>query len=200
MQYTLLLALTENRRLGTMNRSGGVTMTNTDNQPQADHGADDELARARAEADELRHGWQRTQADFDNFRRRTLEERELFKERAAHDVLIQLAPVLDNFRRAFQHLPEGESQWRTGFQHIQKQLEDVLKAHGLAQIPTIGEPFNPSRHEAISELPHDTYPADTIIEEVEAGYECGGTIVKPAKVIVSAGPSQKVKEQEVHHG
>lgn len=164
-----------------------MTKHHQEEKPESLH---DELIQARTEVDELRRGWQRTQADFDNFRRRTQEERAILKERAAHDILIQLAPVLDNFRRAFEHLPEGENHWRTGFQHIQKQLEDILKAHGLTRITTVGEAFDPTRHEAISEMTHDSYPANTIIQETEAGYECNGTIVKPARVIVSAGPSQ----------
>ncbi|MBI4023191.1 nucleotide exchange factor GrpE [Candidatus Berkelbacteria bacterium] len=145
------------------------------------------IAELEHELAAFKLGWQRTQADFENFRRRTAAEHQELAAAIKRETVLALTPILDNVRRAFLHLPDGDSPWRTGFAQIQKQLEAVLTAHGLTQIPTVGEPFDPRKHDALSQLPHPDAPEGTIIEEVEAGYEQSGTIVKPAKVVVSTG-------------
>lgn len=144
-------------------------------------------AALEAEAHELRTGWQRTQADFENFRRRVLSEQSAIRSRVTLETLLELVPILDNLRRAFASLPKEENGWTAGFRHIAKQMEDLLARHGLERIPTVGEPFNPALHEAISQLPHPEYAPDIIIDEIESGYRHAGTIVKPAKVVVSTG-------------
>lgn len=149
----------------------------------------DRSAELEAELSELRTGWQRTQADFENFRRRVIDEQASIRNRVAVETLLELVPILDNLRRAFASLPKQENGWATGFRHIAKQLEDLLARHRLEQIPTVGEPFNPTLHEAISQMPHPSHAADTVIDEIESGYRHAGTIVKPAKVVVSTGPA-----------
>ncbi len=148
-----------------------------------------ETAKLEAENAELKTGWQRCQADFENFRRRVLDEQSSIRARVAADTLLELVPILDNFRRAFTHLPETETGWTTGLRHIAKQLDDLLTKHGLERIPTVGEIFNPTLHEAVSQMPHPQHAADVVIDEIESGYRHAGTIVKPAKVVVSTGPT-----------
>lgn len=140
---------------------------------------------------ELKQGWQRTQADFDNFRRRALEDRATLSEQVAAETLMDLVPAYDNFQRAFAHVSDEHAAWADGFRHIAKQMESVFAEHGLVRIPTVGAPFDPNRHEAVSELARPDCPKDTVCEELESGWMSQGKTLKAAKVIVSTGPADK---------
>jgi molecular chaperone GrpE len=127
-------------------------------------------------------------ADFANYRRRTEEERSQLTKMAQAQTLLELAPVLDNFRRATDHLPadlQGNN-WVTGVLYVEKQLEQILEGFGLQKVKTVGEQFDPKLHEAIETEPSET-AANTITSEVEAGYMLDGQVLKPAKVKVSSG-------------
>ncbi len=138
---------------------------------------------------ELEQQIQRVAADFDNFRKRTEEESKTVFKIAQASTLLALAPVLDNFRRATEHLPEHlqNDNWVTGVLYIQKQLEQIFEEHGVSKIKTVGETFNPQLHEAVS-TEMSAEPAQTIIAELEGGYTMDGKVLKPAKVKVSSGP------------
>lgn len=138
---------------------------------------------------------QRVAADFDNFRKRTQEESAGVFKIAQASTLLELAPVLDNFRRATEHLPEHlqNDNWVTGVLYIAKQLEQVFEEHGVTKIKTVGEMFNPQHHEAVSTEPSDQ-PAQTILAELEGGYLLGDKVLKPAKVKVSSGPKSDSDE------
>ena len=137
-----------------------------------------------AKINELEVGWKRTQADFDNFRNRTEQQREEILDFQKADFMTKIAPVLDNFHRAFEHAPEGE--FATGIKQIEKQLEEILTSEGLKRIDTTGE-FNPNLHEAISSEANKDVPADYIIAEVESGWQFKDRVIRPAKVRVSKG-------------
>jgi molecular chaperone GrpE len=139
---------------------------------------------------ELEDQLKRVAADFDNFRKRTEEEKKTTFGLAQAQTLLELAPVLDNFRRATEHLPNDlqGNNWVTGVLYIQKQLEQIFTDHGVKKIATTGEQFSPQLHEAVSTEPHDTIPAHHIISELESGYTMNDQVLKPAKVKVSEGP------------
>lgn len=137
------------------------------------------------ELEEVKAGWQRTQADFANAQRHWQEEKEKIHSLVTIATLLELAPVLDNFQRAFATLPENNS-WAQGFRQIEKQILEVFKKHGLEKMQTLGETFDPAKHEAISQIAHSK-PSGTIIEELEAGYLFQNKVVKPARVIISKG-------------
>ncbi len=138
---------------------------------------------------ELEQQVKRVAADFENYRRRTEEEKKELISLAQARTLMELAPVLDNFRRATEHLPEElkGNNWVVGVLYVEKQLEQIFEQFGVTKIKTVGESFDPKCHEAISTEPSATVPADCIIAEVESGYILNGVILKPAKVKVSAG-------------
>jgi molecular chaperone GrpE len=133
----------------------------------------------------LEEGWRRTQADFDNYRKRTETQKLEMIDFAKADFMAQITPVLDNFRRAFEHLDISDPKI-AGIKQIEKQLEDILSNEGLKKIDTTGE-FNPNLHEAISYENNADIPTDHIIAEAESGWEFGERIIKPAKVRVSKG-------------
>ena len=157
--------------------------------PPASESSADELER-------LRQGWQRCQADFENYRKRTERERTELWQLATLDVLLKLTPITDNFRRAFAQPASDSAAWRDGIEQIQKQLDDFLASHQLTRIDVAGAAFDPTLHEAISQLPHPTVPEGHVIQEVEAGYRHRDTIVKPTKVVVSTGQPSDTEGSE----
>ena len=137
---------------------------------------------------ELTSGWQRTQADFINFKKQTTKERiRLFKS-AGTDLIDQLLPILDHFQLAARHLPKEleNNNWAQGIKQIEKQFENILAENGLQRIKSVGEEFNPELHEAVEEIESEK-PAGIIVEEILSGYKFAAEILRPAKVKVSKG-------------
>ncbi len=135
---------------------------------------------------ELEDGWRRTQADFENYRKRTEAQRGETLNLMKADFLAKITPVLDNFRRAFEHAPEDN--FAQGVKQIEKQLEDILTFEGLKKIPaSSGDKFDCNLHEAISCELNKKIPADHIIAETESGWMLNERVIKPAKVRVSRG-------------
>ncbi|MGA2666881.1 MAG: nucleotide exchange factor GrpE [Patescibacteria group bacterium] len=134
----------------------------------------------------LEKGWQRTQADFENYQKRSEEQSGLNLNLMKADFLTKITPVLDNFRRAFTHAPDDN--FATGIKHIEKQLEDILVSEGLKKISANpGEKFDCNLHEAISCEENKKVAADHIIAETESGWMFGDRVIKPTKVRVSKG-------------
>lgn len=135
---------------------------------------------------ELEDGWKRTQADFENYRKRSEEQRSEILNLMKADFLAKIAPVLDNFRRAFEHSPDDN--FAQGVKQIEKQLEDILTSEGLEKISAEpGTKFDCNLHEAISCEANKKIPADHIIAETESGWLFDDRVIKPAKVRVSRG-------------
>jgi molecular chaperone GrpE len=140
---------------------------------------------------EYKEGWQRCQADFENYRKRTESQKQEMIELAKADFVAKITPVLDNFRRAFEHVNHDDTVIQ-GLKQIEKQLEEILSNEGLERIDATGV-FNPMLHEAISYEVNEI-PVDNIIAEVESGWKFGPSsssgqarVIKPAKVRVSKG-------------
>ncbi|MCL5407216.1 MAG: nucleotide exchange factor GrpE [Patescibacteria group bacterium] len=153
------------------------------------HQKNNEIIKLEKEIKELKTGWQRTQADFDNFRKKTEIEKVENMAFAKAEFMTKLTPVLDNFYRAFSQI-KADDPTTQGFYQIQKQLEDILNIEGLQKIPAQpGTKFDPNFHEAIS-YEENNLPVDTIIGELESGWMFQDKIVKPAKVRVSKGSTK----------
>jgi len=135
---------------------------------------------------DLEEGWKRTQADFENYKKRSEEQRGEVLNLMKADFLAKITPVLDNFRRAFLHAPDDD--FARGIKQIEKQLEDILTSEGLQKIPAHGgDKFDCNIHEAISCEENKNIPADHIIAETESGWMFANRVIKPAKVRVSKG-------------
>lgn len=152
---------------------------------------EEQLAAARAEAEQYKDKYLRELAEKDNFRKR--QER-MSADRSRRDKLEVLEPVLeltDNLERAMPHLNTMD---RASLEQVVRmmagQLNEVLRSQGLAPIPTVGQPFNPYVHEAIETVPSQ-YPEGTVAEEVRKGYRQGEETVRPARVKVSSGHQKK---------
>ena len=135
---------------------------------------------------ELTAGWQRTQADFVNFKKQAADERVKLIQGAGADIIDQLLPVLDHFQLAARHLPKEleNDNWAIGIKQIEKQFENILFENGLERIESEGLEFNPELHEAIEEIESDM-PSGTIVEEIISGYKFAGEIIRPSKVKVA---------------
>jgi len=135
---------------------------------------------------ELTSGWQRTQADFLNFKKQTATEKEKLTSEANAYLLFDILPVLDNFQLAAKHVPETirDNNWTKGVLQIEKQLELILNNSGLTKIESQGQPFNAELHEAIEEVESDQ-KSGTVVEEVLTGYMLNDFLIRPAKVKVA---------------
>lgn len=138
--------------------------------------------------EELTAGWQRTQADFLNYKKQSEIERQRLIKMASVDLLGEILPVLDNFQLAAKHTPEElkNNNWVTGIKQIECQLEEILANEGLKKINTLGEEFNPEFHEAVDQVESER-PEGEIVEEIQAGYTFDNIVLRPAKVKISKG-------------
>ena len=149
-----------------------------------------ELAAARDEAQATFARYQRLAADFENYKRRTRQDLAERTQYANEELLRKLLPVLDNFKRALDHAPEGvDEKWFEGIELIARQFEDVLAAQGLAPIPAMGEKFDPSRHEAIAREETDAHEEGTVVEEMQPGYRLHDRVLRPTLVKVAHPPA-----------
>ncbi|MDY3974737.1 nucleotide exchange factor GrpE [uncultured Veillonella sp.] len=142
-------------------------------------------ADIKAAVAEMENRYLRLQADFDNYKRRTLQEKEQLAGFVKGDVMEDLFPVLDNFERALQVPATDETKaFLEGFAMIQQNLMASLQKHGLAVIEAVGKPFDPNYHQAVMRVPSDEYDDDTVCEVLQTGYTVDGRTVRPAMVKV----------------
>lgn len=127
----------------------------------------------------------RLQADFENFRRRTRQEKEDFYKYASEQMVVALLPVLDNFSLALAAEGDAIDGFKAGVQMIHKQLLDVLAAEGVTPIQAVGEPFDPAKHEAVAQDNSGKHPANTVVEEFRRGYCLRDKVIRPSMVKVA---------------
>jgi molecular chaperone GrpE len=144
-----------------------------------------EVEALRAEKDEQFRGWQRTQADFVNYRRRAEQERADLVKLAEAGLIRDLLPVLDDLERALANLPpelRGLT-WVDGILLIERKLAAVLEAHGLTPIDALGKEFDPHQHDAV--LREGEPSAATIVTgELQKGYRLHDQVLRPTLVKV----------------
>ena len=126
---------------------------------------------------------QRIQADFENYRKRAAREAAVAGERARSGLVRELLPVVDNLERALASAEEGEQHLAEGVRLVHSELIAVLERNGIEQFDPAGDKFDPSEHEALS-VRADGEPG-VVLEVVERGYRSNGTVLRPARVVVS---------------
>ena len=153
---------------------------------------DEQLEATRGERDENYDKWQRALAELENYRRRVQRETEELRIYQALPLALDLLPGLDNLQRALQaaEAAEAAEELVEGVKMVATQFDSILARHGIEPIVAIGEPFDPSVHEAIQQMPSADHEPMTVIEEVERGFRLGERVVRPAKVIVATAPSE----------
>ena len=148
--------------------------------------AEDPLARAQRERDEYLDLARRTQADFENYRKRAAKEAAAAGERAKSGLVRELLPIVDNLERALKSADEGEQHLAEGVRLVHSELVAVLERNGVQQFDPAGERFDPTEHEALSVRDQDGAESGLVLDVVEKGYRTNGTILRPARVVVSA--------------
>jgi len=149
-----------------------------------------QLTVAKKEAADNYDRYVRSVADMDNFRRRTVREKEELRQFAASKVLEDLLPVLDNlgFGLAAAKAPNADLKTLVGgIGMVADQLKTSLASHGLKEISPLGQPFDPNLHEAISQQPSAEVAEGSVVTVVRTGYSLNGRLLRPASVIVSTG-------------
>jgi len=155
-------------------------------------GAGDELALARMELAELTADLQRLQAEYLNYKRRVERDRDLVRENATYAALTPIIDVLDTIDRASEHGPlEG------GFKAVAEQLQRVVSGVGLSKFGAVGDPFDPTIHEALSHIGEDPEVSVTICKVIaKAGYKIGDRVVRAAQVLVVDPATQPIEPAE----
>lgn len=149
-----------------------------------------QLADAQQEAAESKAGWQRTAADFANYRRRTEQDREQTLGLASEALLSKLLTIVDDFDRALANMP-AETQhaaWLDGIVAIDRKLRQLLDSEGLTPIDALGQPFNPHEHEAVVQEETTNVPEGTVTAELQRGYRIRDRVLRPAMVAVAKSP------------
>lgn len=148
-----------------------------------------ELEEARAEAARNLEAAQRTQAEFENFRKRMARDHADAVKRAGERIVGHLLPVVDNLERAIDHVTAGGDQvdLLSGVEMVLGQLLDVLAKEGVEQVDPFGQPFDALKHQAVGQKEDPEVPEGTVVEVYQKGYESHGRTIRSAMVIVSTG-------------
>lgn len=129
----------------------------------------------------------RVQADYDNFRRRTKQEKEAAAKYKAQNLIEEIIPAVDNFDRALGVKAESEEAKAIlqGMDMVYRQLADALKNEGLEVIESVGQSFDPHFHQAVIQVETDEFESNHVVEELQKGYKLRDRVLRPAMVKVS---------------
>ena len=153
------------------------------------------LADQKAQAETNLAGWQRAQADFENYRKRGEQEKEEISKFANSVLMLSLLPILDDLERAFVSVPHNLAKlsWVDGMRLIERKLQASLESQGLSLIKAVGEPFDPNLHEAAMQ---GKGKEGIVIEELQKGYKFRDRVIRPSMVVVGDGKAEEEKETE----
>jgi molecular chaperone GrpE len=164
-------------------------------EPEGENPAGDEVAQDaapdagedwKAKADQYYANWQRSAADFINYKRRVDEERKEVGRLASAALVINLLPVYDDFDRAVKTVDAKLAglNWVQGVEAIYRKFGNLLESMGVQEVSAEGEQFDPEQHEAVGQSPG---PQGRVVHVAQKGYMLGGKVIRPAMVIVGAG-------------
>ena len=154
--------------------------------------AEPDLEELKRQLEDKQDRLLRALAETDNVRRRAQRDREDYVRYANESLLRDLIPVLDNFDRAVAAARAAGAAGTVveGVELIQRELLRVLERHGVTRYSTVGQPFDPARHEAIARVVSTEQTPDTVVSETAAGYMLHGRVLRPALVAVAAAPDE----------
>ena len=151
------------------------------------------LAAEREKTEGYLANWQRAQADFINYKRRSEQEKAETSNFAKTTLILNLLPVLDDLERALTSIPPHSVKrtWLDGIRLIERKFRASLETEGLSEIKTLGEPFDPHLHEAVRNSKGEE---GVVVEEIQKGYKFRDRIIRPAMVVVGNGQQEENKE------
>ena len=149
------------------------------------------LSEKDGEIEEHKNKYLRALADLDNFRKRSVIEREEIITFANETLIAALLPIIDSFERALQSFQKVETNEEIlkGIALIKRQFEDALSKAGVAPIDALGKEFDPNYHEAVMKKKSKDHPEGTVIEVMQGGYTLHGKVIRPAMVIIGEKPA-----------
>lgn len=147
---------------------------------------EEKLAAVEEECQSYKDRFQRLAAEFDNYKKRTAKEKERLYQEAICDTVSKLLPVVDNFVRALNAIDtEDHKSFREGVTLVAKQLDDVLANIGVEKIEALGCDFDPNIHNAVMHVEDDTVGENTIVEELQTGYQYKDQVIRYSMVKVA---------------
>ena len=155
--------------------------------PEEPLSLEEQLAAATAEAARNLDGWMRAQAEFANARKRLEKQRAETYVNATADVAARLLPVLDDFERAVENVPQeiAGSSWLEGIVLVQRKLMGILESFNVTPIAAVGQPFDPNFHEALSQEASGEFESGHVTRELQKGYKIGDRVLRPSLVYVA---------------
>lgn len=156
-----------------------------------------QLEAAQQEAAENKQAWQRTAADFANYKRRTEQDREQTLGLANEALLSKLLTIVDDFDRAITNMPQELQKlaWVDGIAAIDRKLDLLLASEGLSPIEAVGRPFDPHEHEAVVQEERSDVADGTVVAELQRGYRIRDRVLRPAMVAVARNSSGATNQQ-----
>ncbi len=143
-----------------------------------------QLADAASRTSDYKDSWLRTQADFQNYKKRIERDNEMMYLSMKGDIVKKVLPALDDLERALQNRRPGDP-WADGIELIARKLQNMLESEGVKKIEALGKEFDPNFHEAISHEPADGVKSGHVIGVVQNGYMLGERVIRPALVRVA---------------
>ncbi|WP_121639720.1 nucleotide exchange factor GrpE [Virgibacillus sp. Bac330] len=160
--------------------------TDEANDSDADSELQSKIKALQAEKEELYQKLLRVQAEYDNFKKRTVKEREAALKYQSQDLIQELLPALDNFERALQvEKTEATASIIDGISMVYKQIKDALASQGAEEITAVGEEFDPNVHHAVMQIEAEDKPSNIVVEELQKGYKLKDRVIRPAMVKVN---------------
>ncbi len=153
----------------------------------------EKLIKVENEKEELNDKILRARAEFENYKKRVLREKNDLLKYGTEKFALELLPVADNFERALEQAKDADNTESVvdGIEMILKQFINTLEKFHIKSFDSVRLPFDPEKHEAMTQQVHDKYEDNTVIEEFHKGYSIGNKLLRPARVIVSKKPPQK---------
>lgn len=152
-----------------------------------------EVAEARAEAAETYDRLLRLSAEFENYKKRMQRQAEDHRKYANENIIKDLLSVVDNLERAVNASRQSDSEadacMLEGLEMTLNEIRKVLKKYQVEPVEAVGQPFDPTYHEAVMQQPSEEYPDNTVIQEMQKGYMLHDRLIRPAMVVVAKAPA-----------
>lgn len=165
-----------------------------DNETESNEELKKALEEEKARAEENLAGWQRSQADFINYKRFVEQEKSDTLKYANTNLLCNILPILDDYERALAVIPpeDAKKDWVEGLKMIDRKFRDILAKQGVTCISCLGQEFDPRIMDAVT---CSAGKKDVVVEEIEKAYKLQDKLIRPAKVVVGSGEEQADKEE-----
>lgn len=142
------------------------------------------IKKLEQEADETNDRLKRIMAEFENYKKRNIKEKETQYTSILGDVISTLLPIMDNLEKAVS-IETADEKYKQGIELVLKQLQDVLEGFGVKKIEAVGNPFDPELHDAVSHVEDENLGEQIVKEEYRKGYKIGDKVIRHSMVIVA---------------